>query len=77
MHKTGGGTDVYKVCIVTEYSAVSDSNYQQLWLQVQYRKLKSFLLCTVSRLPNVPKGFLEDLKKLLWTNGGHGRHYNW
>ena len=68
MHKTGGGIvvyvkDIYKASVVTEFSAVSDCNFQQLWLKVQCKKLKSFLLCTVYRPPNSPISFLEDLEK--------------
>ena len=68
MHKTGGEIvvhvkDVYKASIVTESSSNSDSNFQQLWLKVQCKKLKSFLLCTAAyRPPNSPISALEDLK---------------
>ena len=53
-HKNGGGVvvyvkDTYKASVITELSAVSDCNFQQLWLKVQCKKLKSFLLCTVYR----------------------------
>ena len=48
-----------------QLSAVSDCNFQQLWLKVQCKKLKSFLLCTVYRLPNSPITFLEDIEKTL------------
>ena len=68
IHKTGGGIvvyvkDIYKASVVTEFSAVSDCNFQQLWLKVQCKKLKSFFLCTVYRPPNSPISFLEDLEK--------------
>ena len=67
-HKTGGGVvvyvkDTYKASVITELSAVSDSNFQQLWLKVQCKKLKSFPLCTVYRPPNSPITFLEDIEK--------------
>ena len=69
MHKNGGGIvvfvkDFYKASIVTESSSVSDSNFQQLWLKVQCKKFKSFLLCTAFRPPNSPIGFLEDLENV-------------
>ena len=68
MHKTGGGIvvyvkDIYKASVVTEFSAVTDCNFKQLWLNVQCKKLKSFLLCTVYRPPSSPISFLEDLEK--------------
>ena len=67
-HKNGGGVvvyvkDTYKASVITELSAVSDCNFQQLWLKVQCKKLKSFLLCTVYRPPNSPITFLEDIEK--------------
>ena len=67
-HKNGGGVvvyvkDTYKASVITELSAVSDCNFPQLWLKVQCKKLKSFLLCTVYRPPNSPSTFLEDKEK--------------
>lgn len=55
--------DTYKASVITKLSAVSDCNFQQLWLKVQCKKLKSFLLCTVYRPPNSPITFLEDIEK--------------
>ena len=68
MHKTGGGVvvyvkDTYKASITIELSAFSYCNFQQLWLKVQCKKLKSFLLCTIYRPPNSPITFLEDIEK--------------
>ena len=67
-HKKGGGVvvyfkDTFKASVITELSAVFDCNFQQLWLKVQCKKLKSFLLCTVYRPPNSPITFLEDIEK--------------
>ena len=42
-------------------SSISDHNFQQLWLKVQLKTCKSFLLGTVYRLPNTPISFLENL----------------
>lgn len=57
----------YKASIIAELSAVSDCNFQKLWLKVQCKKLKSFLLCTVYRPPNSPPNspitFIEDIEK--------------
>ena len=67
-HKNGGGVVVYvkgtyKASVIKELSTVSDCNFQQLWLKVQCKKLKSFLLCTVHRPPNSPITFFEDIEK--------------
>ena len=41
---------------------MSESFFQQLWIKVQCKKLKSFMLCTVYiRPPSTPINFLEDL----------------
>ena len=42
-------------------SSISDHNFQQLWLKVQLKTCKSFLLGTVYRPPNTPISFLENL----------------
>ena len=64
--KKGGGLIVYaknkfKVSVLDTWSSVSEYNFQQLWLKVQCRKFRSFLLCTVYRPPDAPISFLEDL----------------
>lgn len=64
--KSGGGVavyvkDIYKASVIKDTSSVSESFFQQLWLKVQCKKFKSFLLCTVYRPPNTPISFLEDL----------------
>ncbi|KAK2562924.1 hypothetical protein P5673_013901 [Acropora cervicornis] len=66
--KKGGGLIVYakskfKVSVLDTWSSVSEYNFQQLWLKVQCRKFRSFLLCTVYRPPDAPISFLEDLTK--------------
>lgn len=66
--KKGRGFIVYaktkfKVSVLDTWSAVSEHNFQQLWLKVQCRKFRSFLLCTVYRPPDAPISFLEDLSK--------------
>ena len=67
-HKRGGGVlvyvkDIYKACVIEKWSSVSESNFQQLWLKVQCKKFKSFLLCTVYRPPDAPIDFLENLSE--------------
>ena len=52
---------IYKATLVKDLLSVPDSFFQQLWIKVHCRKLKSFMLCTVYRPPNTPINFLEDL----------------
>ena len=58
-HKSGGGIVVYirnsfKASIIDNLSTTTDTNSQQLWLKVQCRKSKSFLLCATYRPDPVP-----------------------
>ena len=64
MQKASGGLciyikDCYEASVVA--SSISDHNFQQLWLKVQRKTCKSFLLGTVYRPPNTPISFLENL----------------
>ena len=65
-HKSGGGIVVYirnsfKVSIIDNLPATTDANSQQLWLKVQCRKSKSFLLCAAYRPDLVSMSrFLDD-----------------
>ena len=64
----GGGLcvyikDIYKASVIGNLSNISENSFQQLWLKVICKKLKSFLLCTVYRPPNTPISFLEILSK--------------
>ena len=64
--KPGGGVlvyvkNIYKATLVKDLSSVSESFFQQLWIKVQCKKLKSFMLCAVYRPPSMPINFLEDL----------------
>ena len=64
MQKAGGGFCIYiKDCYKASMVALStsDHNFQQLWLKVQLKTCKSFLLGTVYRHPNTPISFLENL----------------
>lgn len=70
LHKPGGGLCVYikknyKVSSMENVSSVSDNNFQQLWLKVQSRCYKSFVICTVYRLPSTPLNFTDDLANSL------------
>ena len=65
-HKSGGGIVVYirnsfKASIIDNLPATTDANSQQLWLKVQCRKSKSFLLCAAYRPDLVSMSrFLDD-----------------
>ena len=57
-HKFGNRNVVYiinsfKVQIIDNFPITTDVNSQQLWLKVQWRKSKSFLLCTAYRPDSV------------------------
>ena len=77
LHKRGGGLlvyvkNIYKASVVGKWSTMSESNFQQLWLNVQYKKFKSFLLCTVYRPPDAPIDFLERLSETFVDSLLHG-----
>lgn len=57
--KRGGGVcayilQPYKAEVLQDISSVSDSGFHQLWIKVQVRNLKSFVVCTIYRPPNTP-----------------------
>ena len=62
----GGGIVVYirnsfNASIIDNLSTITDANSQQLWLEVQCRKSKSFLLCAVERPDSMSMSrFLDD-----------------
>ena len=41
-------------------SAISDAGFHQLWIQVQHKKLKSFLLCATYKPPDCCVACFED-----------------
>ena len=64
--KPGGDLCIYaksnlKASIIGDLSPVSDDGFQQLWLRVQCRNYKSFLVCNVYRPPSTPVGCFECL----------------
>ena len=65
-HKSGGGIVVYgrntlKASIINNLSTTTDANSQQLWLKVQRRKSKSFVLCAAYRPDSESTSrFLDD-----------------
>ncbi|XP_068680135.1 uncharacterized protein [Montipora foliosa] len=57
LRKRGGGVCVYirtslKAKVLKELCAISDSGFQQFWLEIQHKKLKVILLCVVYRPPD-------------------------
>ena len=67
--KAGGGLCVYtrdtlKVEYIENLSSVTSDGFQQLWLKIQTRSCKSFLLNTVYRPPSAPVKFFDDLTRV-------------
>ena len=65
-YKSGGGLCIYnksslKAIVLEDLSLVSDDGLQQLWLSVQCRKQKSFLICNVYRPPGTPINYFDTL----------------
>ena len=65
-YKSGGGLCIYnksslKAIVLEDLSLVSDDGLQQLWLSVQCRKQKSFLICNVYRPPGTPINCFDTL----------------
>ena len=46
-------------------SLVSDNGFQQLWLKVQSRRYKSFVICAAYQPPSTPLNFMDDLAESL------------
>ena len=49
---------------VESLSLVANNGFQQLWLKIQTRSCKSFLLNTVFRPPSTPVNFLDNLTRV-------------
>ena len=66
LKQRGGGVCVYNITslktkILKELSVISDSGFQQFWLQIQHKKLKSIILCVLYKPPNCPVScFVDD-----------------
>ena len=63
--KRGGGVCAYirsplKAQILKDLSGTSTTWFQQLWLQVQYKKIRSFVICAVYRPPDCHVSCFED-----------------
>ena len=66
--KLGGGVcavirEDIKVTILKDISDVSLCLFQQLWLKLQNKKLKSVVICVSYRPPDCPLPCFEDLLK--------------
>ena len=69
-HKAGGGLCTYaksnlKITVLENLSSACDDDFQQLWLRVQCRKYKSFLICNTYRPPQTPTTCFESLANSL------------
>ena len=69
-HKAGGGLCTYaksnlKITVLENLSSACDDDFQQLWLRVQCRKYKSFLICNTYRPPQTPSTCFESLANSL------------
>ena len=66
--KRGGGVCAYirsplKAQILKDLSGTSAAWFQQLWLQVQYKKIRPFVICAVYRPPDCHVSCFEDFLK--------------
>lgn len=72
-NKKGGGVCAYvlqnyRVELLSNISNVSVLGFHQLWLKIQVRNLRSFLVCAVYRPPDTPLTFFDnDLSASLIT----------
>ena len=68
LRKRGGGVCAYirkdiTVTVLKEISHLSDNYFHQFWLKLQYRKLRSVVICISYRPPDCPLSFSEELLK--------------
>jgi hypothetical protein len=49
-----------KVNILKDLTGISQSGFHQLWLQIQHKKIRSFLLCVTYRPPDSPVSHFVD-----------------
>ena len=69
-HKAGGGLCTYaksnlKITMLENLSSACNDGFQQLWLRVQCRKYKSFLIYNTNRPPQTPSTCFESLANSL------------
>ena len=65
LHKKGGGVcafvkKVLKVTIINELTNISESNFQQLWIKLQNKKMKTIIICMIYRPPDCPLNCIQD-----------------
>jgi hypothetical protein len=65
LHKKGGGVcafvkKVIKVTILNELTYTSESNFQQLWIKLQNKKMKTMIICLTYRPPDCPLNCIQD-----------------
>ena len=63
----GGGVCAYmrktlKSKVLKDLSGISDTGFHQLWMQVQHKTLKSFLLCVTYKPPDCNVACFEDFR---------------
>ena len=68
LHKKGAGVCLYirndiKANILKDISQISDCNFHQRWLQLQYKKLKSLVVCVTYQPPDCPLACFQNLLK--------------
>ena len=56
-------TSLLKAQILKDLSGTSTTWFQQLWLQVQYKKIRLFVICAVYRPPDCHVSCFEDFLK--------------
>ena len=87
LHRTksvGGGVCVYtrsslKVKRLKEMSVTSETGFQQLWVQIQLKKLRSIVLCVAYRPDYCPvscfvDGFMDKYSQSAYIREKHHRH---
>ena len=70
LHRIWDGLCTYarsnlKITVLENLSSACDDGFQQLWLRVQCRKYKSFLICNTYRPPQTPTTCFESLANSL------------
>lgn len=68
LYKKGGGVCAYikknvKATVLKELSQISESNFHQLWINLQCKKNKAIIICVTYRPPNCPLNCFEDFFK--------------
>ena len=65
LHMGGGGVCVYtrnnlKAKVLKDLSSISERNFYQLWISLQWKKTKSVIVCTTYRPDDCPLSAFED-----------------